>query len=103
QESVILRSKNAPGILIPTGRDLDHSAPYDEYALSIHLFHITSLNRPSRYMLNTPLLITETDAGDLIYATYEDGTLDFSGLRKRSQYGSAFHTRNKLPLLSSYC
>src|SRR5467141_1832745 len=55
------------------------------------------------HILNTPLFITERDAGDLLYATYEDGTLDFSGLRKRSQYGSAFHTSDRLPLLSSYC
>ena len=103
QESVTLRLKNAPGISIPTGRDLNHSASYDEYALSIPLFHITSLNRQSRCKLNMPLLITERDAGDLRYATYEDGTLDFSGLRKRSQYGSAFHTSDRLPLLSAYC
>ena len=45
QESVTLRLKNAPGISIPTGRGLNHSAFYDEYALSIPLFHITSLNR----------------------------------------------------------
>jgi hypothetical protein len=30
-----------------------------------------SLNRQSRYRLNTPLLITEKDAGGLLYATYE--------------------------------
>src|SRR5262245_29498989 len=99
----MLRSKNAPGILTPTGRDLNHSASYDEYALSIRLFHITSLNKQSRYRLNTPLLTTERDAGDLIYATDEDGLLDFAGLRKTSQYGSAFHPSDRLPLLSSYC
>jgi hypothetical protein len=45
-----------------------------------------SLNRQSRYRLNTLLLITERDAVGLRYATSEYETLGFSGLRKRSQW-----------------
>jgi hypothetical protein len=70
--------------------------------LSLPLFHIMNLNKHSRYRLNTPLFITEKDAGGLIYATYEYGSLGFSGLTKRARCGIAGDTRDTPPLLTPY-
>src|SRR5882724_11475418 len=63
----------------------------------------TRQNTTGEYTLNTRRFITVTGAGHRTYATYEYGILDFSGLRKRSQYESAFHKSDRLPLLWPYC